>query len=243
MDALPCCFGTIYSQAPMAAVRLAMGAFLLFASGLAGAKAHASLNGGVCVRRQRKACRLPLAGAVCLPRAGILPHKAAAPSAAAKGNRQPLCWKPLFGRGGFRPCHGRNAPAPFMCAHWLPKRVLRCGNVLLWQECPSARSRPRRPALFICVRAGWPERALRYGTVLLWQECPSARPRPRRPALFICVRAGWPKRAVRCGNVLLWQECPSARPRPKAAGARYAWARRSGKRQEQFGAGAALRAV
>ena len=147
MDALPCCFGTIYSQAPMAAVRLAMGAFLLFASGLAGAKAHAPLNGGVCVRRQRKACRLPLAGTVCLPRAGILPHKAAAPSAAAKGNRQPLCRKPLFGRDGFRPCHGRNAPAPFMCAHWLPKRVLRCGNALLWQECPSARPRPKQPAL------------------------------------------------------------------------------------------------
>ncbi len=208
MDDLPCCFGTIYSQAPMAAVRLAMGAFPLFASGPAGAKAHAPLNGGVCVcggKERLAACLWQ--GAVCLLRAGILPNKAAAPSAAAKGNRQPLCRKPLFGRDGFRPCHGRNAPAPFMCAHWLPKRVLRCGNVLLWQECPSAR------------------------------------PRPRRPALFICVRAGWPERALRCGNVLLWQECPSARPRPKAAGARYAWARRSGKRQEQFGAGAALRAV
>ncbi len=207
MDALPCCFGTIYSQAPMAAVRLAMGAFLLFASGLAGAKAHAPLNGGVCVRRQRKACRLPLAGTVCLPRAGILPHKAAAPSAAAKGNRQPLCRKPLFGRDGFRPCHGRNAPAPFMCAHWLPKRVLRCGNVLLWQECPSARSRPRRPALFICVRAGCQKRAL------------------------------W------CGNIPPSAAIPFGPAPAKAAGARYARARRSGKRQEQFGAGAALRAV
>ena len=193
-----------------------MGAFPLFASGPAGAKAHAPLNGGVCVcggKERLAACLWQ--GAVCLLRAGILPNKAAAPSAAAKGNRQPLCRKPLFGRGGFRPCHGRNAPAPFMCAHWLLKRVLRCGNVLLWQECPSARPRPRRPALFMCVRTGWPKRALRCGNVLLWQECPSARPRPRRPALFMCVRTGWPKRALRCGNVLLWQECPSARPQPK----------------------------
>ena len=185
MDDLPCCFGTIYnSQAPMAAVRLAMGAFPLFASGPAGAKAHAPLNGGVCVcggKERLAACLWQ--GAVCLLRAGILPNKAAAPSAAAKGNRQPLCRKPLFGRGGFRPCHGRNAPAPFMCAHWLLKRVLRCGNVLLWQECPSARPRPRRPALFMCVRTGWPKRALRCGNVLLWQECPSARPQPKQPTL------------------------------------------------------------
>ena len=182
MDALPCCFGTIYSQAPMAAVRLAMGAFPLFASGPAGAKAHAPLNGGVCVcggKERLAACLWQ--GAVCLLRAGILPNKAAAPSAAAKGNRQPLCRKPLFGRGGFRPCHGRNVPAPFMCAHWLLKRVLRCGNALLRQECPSARPRPRHPALFMCVRTGWPKRALRCGNVLLWQECPSAR--PKQPAL------------------------------------------------------------
>ena len=192
----------------MAAVRLAMGAFPLFASGPAGAKAHAPLNGGVCVcggKERLAACLWQ--GAVCLLRAGILPNKAAAPSAAAKGNRQPLCRKPLFGRGGFRPCHGRNVPAPFMCAHWLLKRVLRCGNVLLWQECPLAR------------------------------------PRPRRPVLFMCVRAGCQKRALWCGNIPPSAATPFGPAPAKAPGARYARARRSGKRQEQFSAGAALRAV
>ena len=160
------------------------------------------------------------------------------------GCQKECCGAGMFfcGRNALRPGPGQGARR-FLCACARAGPKGRCGNALLWQECPSVRPRPRRPALFICVRAGWPERALRCGNVLLWQEYPSARSRPRRPALFICVRAGWPERALRYGNVLLWQECPSARPRPKAAGARYAWARRSGKRQEQFGAGAALRAV
>ena len=246
MDDLPCCFGTIYnSQAPMAAVRLAMGAFPLFASGPAGAKAHAPLNGGVCVcggKERLAACLWQ--GAVCLLRAGILPNKAAAPSAAAKGNRQPLCRKPLFGRGGFRPCHGRNAPAPFMCAHWLLKRVLRCGNVLLWQECPSARPRPRRPALFMCVRTGAGPKG-RCDAGMFFSGRNALRPGPGQGARrFLCACA----RGLAQKGVAM-RECSSLAGMPfgpapaKTADARYAWARRSGKRQEQFSAGAALRAV
>lgn len=83
MDALPCCFGTIYnSQAPMAAVRLAMGAFPLFVSGPAGAKAHAPLNGGVCVCGGKE--RL----AACLWQGGCLP---AARGYFAEQSRGALC--------------------------------------------------------------------------------------------------------------------------------------------------------
>lgn len=169
----------------MAAVRLAMGAFPLFASGPAGAKAHAPLNGGVCVcggKERLAACLWQ--GAVCLLRAGILPHKAAAPSAAAKGNRQPLCRKPLFGRGGFRPCHGRNAPAPFMCAHWLLKKeccdagVFFFGRNVLWP----GPGQGGRYFLCACARAVQKGRC-GAGISPLRRQYPSARPRPRRPAL------------------------------------------------------------
>ena len=59
----------------------------------------------------------------------------------------------------------------------------------------------------------------------------------------MCVRAGCPKRALWCGNIPPSAAIPFGPAPAKAAGARYARARRSGKRQEQFGAGAALRAV